>query len=224
MIIKKRGLYLAFSLIELLLVVSIIALLVIASIWAYRRQLWKGWDAKRKSDIYKINSVLEEYEKDNDCYPLSLPLCGSDGEDNFLRSYLSIIPCDPQTKLNYYYYPQGNTSCPKWYWIFSSFSNESDLIIAEQGCSLGCGPTVETASFDYYQASPNAPEPVKNQSSSLPTSGTIPSGGFGCFDGICQPIKWDYSIPGPECIPNYTTPDCGELCRWPSGEPRNNCE
>ena len=219
--LKQNG----FSLIEILLSVSIIALLVVVGMWAYKEQLWKGWDSRRKSDIYLIKTAVEEYEKDNDCYPASLPACDTEGEDNFLSAYLPRIPCDPQTKKDYVYTPQGSTSCPKWYWAFTTFSNKSDPAIADLGCGEGCGPTEATAVFDYYQTSPNAPEPVKNAGVLTPPSGSVPSElYYGCVSGICTPIDWDYSLPGPECVPNYTTRDCAGLCVGENGLPRNECE
>ena len=53
------------TLVELLVVVSIIALLALISIFAFREQIFKGNDAKRKSDIGRIQLAVEEYEKDS---------------------------------------------------------------------------------------------------------------------------------------------------------------
>ena len=58
------------TLTELLIVVAVIAFLALLAFWAYRTQVFKGFDARRKTDIYQIKVAVEEYEKANDCYPL----------------------------------------------------------------------------------------------------------------------------------------------------------
>jgi prepilin-type N-terminal cleavage/methylation domain-containing protein len=216
---QKEG----FTLIEVMIVVSIIALVLILSYVAYSAQLAKGNDAKRKSDIYEIKFALESYEKDKDCYPTFLPNC--DPGDEF-KPYIEKIPCEPEINVNYVYYPEPS-ACPQWYWIFTQLDYENDSKIDELGCSFGCGPTSSLLDFDYYQTSPNAPEPVKGDAPpEEPPDSTPASGYYGCFDGACLPISWDPDRPGPECDPNFTTATCGNptLCINPeTGLPQYEC-
>jgi len=59
----------AFTLIELLVVVAFLSLMILVAIFAFKGQLFKGYDARRKSDLNRIKIALEEYEKDHNCYP-----------------------------------------------------------------------------------------------------------------------------------------------------------
>ena len=81
------------TLVELLIVVSIIILLVLIAIAFFRGQLFKGLDAKRKADINRIKVAIEEYEKDHDCYPPPQIVVCDPGTG--LSPYLDKIPCDP---------------------------------------------------------------------------------------------------------------------------------
>src|SRR5690242_15379639 len=90
-----------FTLTELIIVVSIIGFLAVLSLIYLRTQTFKGTDAKRKSDIKNIQVAIEEYEKDNDCYPLPQVVTCEPGTG--LSPYMSKIPCDPTTKASYYY-------------------------------------------------------------------------------------------------------------------------
>jgi len=56
---RSRGL----TLTELLIVVAILMMLALLSYLASRSQIFKGYDARRKTDIYQIKVAVEEYEK-----------------------------------------------------------------------------------------------------------------------------------------------------------------
>jgi type II secretory pathway pseudopilin PulG len=139
---NKRGV----TLVELLVVVGIIVALAIISMWFLRNQILKGRDAKRKGDIHKIQLALEEYEKDNDCYPLSELASCNPGTG--LTPYLSHIECDPTTKTSYFYEPE-NEICPSWYRIYANLENQQDEDINNPG-----------GTFNFYTGSPNAPEVI----------------------------------------------------------------
>ena len=175
----------------------------------YQHQIGKAYDSRRKSDIYDIKMALEEYEKDHNCYPDFVSCEGEYADD--LQPYLPVIPCDPQTKTSYVYYPDpSSSSCHKWYWIFSNLSNDSDPKIDELGCTNGCGPTSDEAVYDYYDESPNAPDPFKGSEAS--------SGLYGCFSGECLPIEEG------QCSPNYSDENCLNKCRNDEGEPQYECQ
>jgi len=136
MAIKHKG----FTLNELLIVVTIVVLLGLAMLVGINpmSQIFKGYDARRKSDLSKIKIALEAYYSDHDCYP-EFPeedaqfrptyTCGSD----FLKPYLDSMPCDPNTKTPYIIYvvPQGST-CPQQFavyaQIYSFFDNQANNI------------------------------------------------------------------------------------------------
>lgn len=112
--IKKQLTYFGFTLIELMVVISIIAVLSGISIFALNDARVSGRDAKRKADLSHIASGLELYKADCNFYPnaTSLP-----GPGNALTGvapcavaysgnrYIEAMPDDPDTSLNYIYVP-----------------------------------------------------------------------------------------------------------------------
>lgn len=196
----------------MLVVISIVVILALIIIWFLRTQQLKGNDAKRKGDIHKIQVAVEEYEKDNDCYPLPQLVVCDPGDG--LKPYLSKIPCDPTTDASYYY-EHEDFSCPSWYRIYVNLQNLSDADIAG-----ACGPGY---AFNYYATSPNAPDP---ECTEIENGGGVPSQDFyGCFSGSCLPISWDPARPGPECDPNYGSSTCYGQCVDPgTGAPQNECQ
>lgn len=150
-ILRRKG----FTLIEVMIVVAIIGMMVLIGIWAYRLQLLKGRDARRKANLAQWQKLLEDYINDNICYPEGL-ICGPT-LTTALEGYLSEIPCDPINSLNYNYmytYEMGQ-GCNKWYKIYTKLENEKDPIIAKVGCKGGCGPS---NNYNYWVGSPNVTE------------------------------------------------------------------
>lgn len=162
----KKG----FTLIEILIVVSIISLLILTGFFLARSQYLKGRDARRKADIHKIQEAVEEYEKDHDCYPQPVLVYCQPGTG--LVPYLSKVPCDPATG-DKYYYENDNDTCAKWYRIFISLENLNDKDII-----YGIGPGNK---YNFYLASPNAPVPT-----SVSSCGGINY--FGCIGGACVQV------------------------------------
>jgi len=205
---KDKG----FSLIELLIVVTIVGMLTLLALYAFHLQVLKGRDAKRKADLAKLQTTLEDYLNDNDCYPASLE-CNQD----FLP-YLSAVPCDPVNgRANIYYYSVSQEgTCKRWYKIFTTLENKKDPIIEKIGCtSSTCGPfnyLVASANVEfltqqlgeiYPPAPPGVPLPTPT-SPPTPTPGGVtstptPTGGAG---------PTSTPTPTPTFIPT-PTPTCG---------------
>ena len=184
------------TLTELLIVVAIIAFLAIVAFWAYRTQIFKGFDSRRKTDIYQIKVAVEEYEKDHDCYPLPQAVICDPGTG--LQPYIPKVPCDPRTGASYYY-DHEDSSCPKWFRIYTTLENLTD---SDYMGSIG-----PNGGYNYYSGSPNAPAPGSGAGSF-----------YGCRSGVCTQILWDPTRPGPECDPNYQSPTCYGQCSEPSNE------
>ncbi|MEK7111930.1 MAG: type II secretion system protein [Patescibacteria group bacterium] len=192
-LINKRGA----TLTELLVVIAVIAFLALLAFWAYRTQVFKGFDSRRKTDIYQIKVAVEEYEKDNDCYPLPQLVVCNPGTG--LRPYLDYIPCDPRTRASYYY-DHEDSICPKWFRLYATLENTKD-----KDCVGNIGPN---GAYCYYSGSPNAP-----------AAGYQGGGNFyGCSGGACGGIQWDPNRPGPECDPNYQSSNCYGQCGSPGTE------
>lgn len=203
-----------FTLVELMIVVGIIAFLAVLAVIYFRGQIFKGNDARRKSDINRIQIAAEEYEKDKNCYPAFIS-CNSDSTQ-LVHPYLDKVPCDPVTKASYVYEPDGTSSCPRWYRIYSVLENQQDPQLI-----VGIGPN---AAFNYYLGSPNAPVPAGAP------GGTATGGGgaqesifYGCKSGVLVPILWDPSIPGPECQPTFPSMGFSGACLDQNGNPQNEC-
>lgn len=194
----------AFTLIELLIVVCIIALLILLVINLLIRNIAKANDAKRKADIAKISTALENYYTDNNCYPdpSIFSSCGSTA----FRPYLDSIPCDPVYKYPYCYFvnqDSGSNGCWQKYRALATLKFLSDRDISSLGCNdktnycgweVECGATSERYGFNYGVASRNQvltnPSEVTIPSGATPPSG-LPSpdgpGSFACaFDGVCN--------------------------------------
>ncbi len=99
---KKIG----FTLIELMVVISIIALLVTAGAVIYSKILTNSRDAKRKADLETVKSALVLYRTDNGYYPPSIDWQSMAPINN----YLSVTSMADPKGVPYTYNPTP-TSC-----------------------------------------------------------------------------------------------------------------
>ena len=95
---NKKG----FTMVELLVVISIIALLFAAGMYALSASRMKGRDAKRKGDISGLDKAISMYINDNGAAPANtVPGTGECLSDTnnpglALKTYMSVIPVDPR--------------------------------------------------------------------------------------------------------------------------------
>jgi prepilin-type N-terminal cleavage/methylation domain-containing protein len=127
------------TLIEILIVVTILLLLMLALYRTIGREVTKSRDANRKKDLKQIKIAFENYYNDNNCYPPDdiLENCGG-GE---LSPYLQEIPCDP-LGFPYLYLPISdvfaNNNCGG-YRVLTRIGIIDDPDIEAVGCPGGCG-------------------------------------------------------------------------------------
>ncbi len=69
---KHRSLRLGFTVIELMVVVTIIAVLTLIGVASYTQTNKKARDGKRKADLEQVRSALVLYRTDTGSYPVSL--------------------------------------------------------------------------------------------------------------------------------------------------------
>lgn len=105
----RRG----FTLVELLVTVSIIAILASIAIGAYNSFQKNGRDAKRQADLKVIQSALEQYKADQNYYPTTGSVVpGSSLTRSIGGSYLNKIPQAPSGSIEYSYFAlPGQPTC-----------------------------------------------------------------------------------------------------------------
>lgn len=140
-----------FTVIELLIVVSIVVMLGTLVLANFVDQPKKGRDGKRKADLHEIRGALESYNDDKGCYPPKDSVsCSGAG----FSPYLSKIPCDPKTGESYLYDPDSSSlTCPTSYWLYAKLEYGKDPGIDTVGCASGCGPG---NAYNFKVGSPNA--------------------------------------------------------------------
>ncbi len=158
-----------FTLIELMVAISIIALLSIIALSAFSSVQKSSRDAKRKSDLGTVRGALEQYRADQHNYPVS----GNVGIGN-LSSYLPdkalTNPAATVTYLNKY--PRD----PKY---------------STGGCSiLPCYKY-------YYQALPNGCNNTTTTCNSYCLFDSTESNGNATMDPACSNAMFNYSITAP---------------------------
>ncbi|NMB83758.1 type II secretion system protein [Candidatus Roizmanbacteria bacterium] len=98
-----------FTLIEILVVATIIVLLATGTTISYSGFSKQSRDSKRKADLEQIRSAIEMYRSNNtnNSYPATAMNCSSSGGiTEGTNTYLSTIPKDPKcTTQSYYYSP-----------------------------------------------------------------------------------------------------------------------
>ncbi len=86
----KRAKSAGFTLIELMIVMSIIVILMGIAIPNYRNSILRARESVLKNDLYTMRSVIDQYTLDKQKAPQSL-------EDLVSAGYLKTIPRDPMT-------------------------------------------------------------------------------------------------------------------------------
>jgi len=80
-----------FTLIEMLIIITLIGILVTIAVPSYQRSLLKAREAVLKEDLYQIRKAIDAYFADHAKYPDSL-------EELVDNKYLREIPVDPITQ------------------------------------------------------------------------------------------------------------------------------
>lgn len=95
---KKQS---GFSFIELLVTISIIAIIAAVGLATYSTSQQKSRDAKRKADLKQIQVALEMCRSETGSYPNSLGTSISCGTPSVV--YMSEVPAEPNTDTPYDY-------------------------------------------------------------------------------------------------------------------------
>jgi general secretion pathway protein G len=87
---EARGANEGFTLVELLIVISLISILAAMGLVQYRNSVMSAREATLSTDLFRLRDAIDQYYADKSKYPSSLDSLVSDG-------YLRKIPEDPIT-------------------------------------------------------------------------------------------------------------------------------
>jgi prepilin-type N-terminal cleavage/methylation domain-containing protein len=91
---NKKG----FTLVELMIVITVIAILVTIGVVSFSRVQAQSRDTKRKADMRALQTAMQAYFTETQSYPADGTL-----STTLVPTYLPSLPVDPQTKANYEY-------------------------------------------------------------------------------------------------------------------------
>ena len=141
-------LHLGFTLVELLVVISILGILATLVAGNYRSAKFRGSDAMRKSDLKQMAIALEAFMNDygvypavssgkiTGCpYPAGVCTWGSGEFTDGKTVYFKEIPADPSTRQNYVYRLVSNQK----FQLFAKLENtqDKDIILTNYDCGTG---------------------------------------------------------------------------------------
>lgn len=144
------GLNRGLTLIELLIVMSLIAILA-AALWGnFFTSLTKGRDSRRKQDLDAISKSFELYYNDNKSYPQPTIVVWGSVFANPINSsviYMQKLPADPTYPDRNYCYSSDGT----YFKLYANLENTSDpKIIPTVVC-----PAASGTYYNYGISSPN---------------------------------------------------------------------
>lgn len=164
-----------FTLIEIMIAISIIAVLVTVPFFAFTNLTQASRDNQRKSDVSQIQAALENYKADNGVYPESLQNLIEEG-------YLAELPVDPQDGQDV---PGSNSQLQ--YGYENNYASEAGgqsyrITLPLEGTSTITNPdTGEEEETSYVVLNPRgaAPAPITpgqdSEPTAVPTSTLIPT-------------------------------------------------
>ena len=88
---RRTGATAGFTMIELLIVISIIVVLASMGMTQYRNSVVRAREAVLKEDLFRMRDAIDQYYADRNKYPSSLDDLVSDG-------YMREVPIDPMTQ------------------------------------------------------------------------------------------------------------------------------
>ncbi len=151
-ILQKKQFVFGFTLVELLVVMSIIGVLAALAVGSFRTAQMRGRDTTRKSDLKQISHSLELFYADYGRYPDATggrisacdynPSLGTGsacvwGEGEFSDGktvYFKLLPRDPVDSQSYTYQIVAGSSNQK-YKLFANLENSEDKDCLDENCA-----------------------------------------------------------------------------------------
>ena len=194
---KKSG----FTLIEVLIVISILAILTMSILFSVSRQRARAEDTRIKAYLNRLKIAFEDYYGDHNCYPPTDWFDGSeDCGSNSFSPYLTPIQCNRKTGLPYTYETDSDT-CHQWFKLYATFSlPEADEQAIAQRSATG------SDKGNYGVSSTNVVVSVLYQESSSPTPTPIAS--------IIPGATYYYCIANNNCTDRPDNLSCNTDAAW----------
>lgn len=140
-----------YTLVEILVVISIIGFMAAAAVYAVNIARVKGRDARRMADLEVLRKAIELYYDDNKSYPIIDGGARSSATSgalytrwvtlgNLLKPYLDKLPVDPINNGNpfwtggYAYYFYSSASTPNQYDLITQLEDGSNPNVCKYKC------------------------------------------------------------------------------------------
>lgn len=139
-----------FTLVELLVAISILAVLSVVGLISFIQVTKNSRDSKRISDMRQVQASLEQYFADQFFYPAIGTGCDNGSfkidcplkSPNGLKTYINPVPKDPQGSLQYLYQPSSTRTS---YCLFARME------IAQNGVDL---PNCSAPGYNFEATTP----------------------------------------------------------------------
>jgi prepilin-type N-terminal cleavage/methylation domain-containing protein len=129
-----------FTLVELLVVISIIGILASVVLVSLNSARGKARDARRISDLHQLSLALENYYDSNANYPATLA--------SLATTYIAAVPKDPQAGANYQYAALGSGTTCSGYHLGATLENASNPAFnSDSDAAAGTACTGSAADF-----------------------------------------------------------------------------
>lgn len=132
----KSGTNRGFTLIEILVVATLIGLLSTVGMTGFQAVTRSGRDAVRKSDLEQIRSALEIFKSENQRYPADDANCNVAVSDTLVPNYIAKYPVDSKSPTYSYCYNQTSSLT---YQICAHLENGGSTDLNCNGKPNSCG-------------------------------------------------------------------------------------
>lgn len=125
----------AFTLIELLIVLSIVGILTSIVLVTMSGARASARDAKRQADLYQISNAMEFCYDDKECAGgQQYPAVAASGGPSSIGRYMASMPADPLNASPHQYTWSNNSAAPSLYCVFTKLESDDIFVaVSEKG-------------------------------------------------------------------------------------------